>query len=79
MTELTGGQENINKFKDLVAENVRNGYNLEFRHKVEKQPVLTIWKIILLVHVFFSFHMEEEALMNFEKSQMVVLLCHQLI
>ena len=36
MTELTGGQENINKFKDLVAENVRNGYNLEFRHKVEK-------------------------------------------
>ena len=22
MTELTGGQENINKFKDLVAENV---------------------------------------------------------
>ena len=36
MTELTGGQENINKFKDLVAENVRNGYNLEFCHKVEK-------------------------------------------
>ena len=36
MTELTGGQENINKLKDLVAENVRNGYNLEFRHKVEK-------------------------------------------
>ena len=36
MTELTGGQENINKFKDLVAENVKNGYNLEFRHKVEK-------------------------------------------
>ena len=36
MTELTGGQENINKFKDLVAERVRNGYNLEFRHKVEK-------------------------------------------
>ena len=36
MTELTGGQENINKFKDLVAENVRNGYNLEFHHKVKK-------------------------------------------
>ena len=36
MTELTGGQENINKFKDLVAENVQNGYNLEFHHKVEK-------------------------------------------
>ena len=36
MTELTGGQENINKFKDLVAENVRNGYNMEFCHKVKK-------------------------------------------
>ena len=36
MTELTGCLENINKFKDLVAENVRNGYNLEFCHKVEK-------------------------------------------
>ena len=36
MMELTGGQENINKFKDLVAENVQNGYNLEFRRKVKK-------------------------------------------
>ena len=36
MMELTGGQENINKFKDLVAENVRNGYNLKFHHKVER-------------------------------------------
>ena len=36
MMELTGGQENINKFKDLVAESVQNGYNLEFHHKVEK-------------------------------------------
>ena len=34
--KLTGGQENINKFKDLVAENVQNGYNLEFHHNVEK-------------------------------------------
>ena len=64
MTELTGGQKNINKFKDLVAENVQNGYNLEFCHKVKKQPALTIWKITLLMHVFFSFRMEEEALMN---------------
>ena len=79
MTELTGGQENINKFKDLVAENVRNGYNLEFCHKVKKQLVLTVWKITLLMHVFFSFHMEEEALMNYNKSQMAVSLCHQLI
>ena len=38
MMELTGGQENINKFKDLVAEKVRNGYNLEFHPKVEKTP-----------------------------------------
>ena len=36
MTELTGGEENINKFKDLVAENVQNGYNFKFHHKVEK-------------------------------------------
>ena len=36
MMELSGGQENINKFKDLVAENVLNGYNMEFCHKVEK-------------------------------------------
>ena len=64
MTKLTGGQENINKFKDLVAENVRNGYNLEFHHNIKKQPALTIWKITLLMHVFFSFHMEEETLMN---------------
>ena len=40
MTELTGGQENINKFKDLVAENVQNGYNLEFHHNVEKTACL---------------------------------------
>ena len=79
MMELTGGQENINKFKDLVAENVQNGYNLEFHHKVEKLLVLTIWKITLLMHVFFSFHMEEEALMNCEKSLMAVSLCCQLI
>ena len=39
MTELTGGQENINKFKDLVAEIVRNGYNLEFHHKVKKNSL----------------------------------------
>ena len=74
MTELTGHQENINKFKDLVAGNVQDGYNLEFHHKVE-----TTWKITLLMHVFFSFHMEEEALMNYEKSLMAVSLCHQLI
>ena len=79
MTELTAGQESINKFKDLVAENVRNGYNLEFRHKVKEQVVLTTWKITLLMHVFFSFHMEEEALMNYEKSLMVVSLHRQLI
>ena len=79
MTELTGGQENINEFEDLVAENVRNGYHLEFRHKVEKQLVLTIWKITLLMYVFFSFHMEEEALMNYEKGLMVVSLRCQLI
>ena len=36
MTKLIGGQENINKFKDLVAENKCNGYNLEFCHNVEK-------------------------------------------
>ena len=36
MTKLTGGQEHINKFKDLVAENECNGYNLEFCHNVEK-------------------------------------------
>ena len=35
MTKLTGGQENINKFKDLVAENVQNGYNLEFHHNIK--------------------------------------------
>ena len=79
MTELTGGQENISKFKDLVAENVQNGYNLEFRHMVKKQLVLTTWKITLLMHVFFSFHMEEEALMNYEKGLMVVSLRRQLI
>ena len=44
-----------------------------------KQPALTIWKITLLMHVFFSFHMNEEALMSYEKSLMVVLLHHQLI
>ena len=46
---------------------------------LKKQPASTIWKITLLMHVFFSFHMEEEALMNYEKSLMVVLLHHQLI
>ena len=45
----------------------------------KKQPALTIWEITLLTHVFFSFHMEEEALMNYEKSLMVVLLHRQLI
>ena len=34
--ELTGGQENINRFKDLLGENVQNGYNLEFCHNVGK-------------------------------------------
>ena len=34
----------------------------------KKQPALTIWKITLLMHVFFSFHMEEEALMNYKKA-----------
>ena len=46
---------------------------------LKKHPALTIWKITLLMHVFFSFCMEEEALMNYEKSLMVVLLHHQLI
>ena len=36
MTKLTGGQEKINKLKDLVAENVQNGYNLEFHHNIKK-------------------------------------------
>ena len=44
-----------------------------------KQPALTIWKISLLMHVFFTLHMEEEVLMNYEKSLMVVLLHCQLI
>ena len=52
-------------------------WNLVIRSK--KQLVLIIWKITLLMHVFFSFHMEEEALMNYEKGLMVVSLCRQLI
>ena len=74
MMELTGGQENITKFKDLVAENVQNGYNLEFCHNVEKTACFDYME-----KNFVSFHMEEEALMNYEKSLMVVLLHHQLI
>ena len=35
MIELISGQDNMNKFKYLVAENVQNGYNLEFCHKVK--------------------------------------------
>ena len=50
-----------------------------FITRSKKQPVLTIWKITLLMHVFFSFHMEDEALMNYENSLMAVLLCRQLI
>ena len=45
----------------------------------KKEPALTKWKITLLMHVFFSFHMEEKALMNSEKNLMVVLLHRQLI
>ena len=52
-------------------------WNFIIRSK--KQLVLTTWKITLLMHVFFSFHMEEEALMNYEKGLMVVSLCRQLI
>ena len=52
-------------------------WNFVIRSK--KQLVLTIWKITLLMHVFFSFDMEEEALMNYEKSLMVVSLHRQLI
>ena len=47
--------------------------------RLKKQLVLTIWKIALLLHVFFSFHMEEEALMNYKKSLMAVSLHRQLI
>ena len=80
MMEFTGGQENINKFKDLVAENVRNGYNLEFHHKVKTTACFDYMeKISLSMHVFFSFCMEEGALMNYKKSLMVVLLHRQLI
>ena len=68
MTELTGGQENIDKFKDLVAEKVQNGYNLEFHHNVEKTACFDYMKITWLMHVFFSFYMEEEALMNYKKA-----------
>ena len=50
-----------------------------FITRLKKQLVLTIWKITLLMHVFFSFHMEEEGLMNYEKSLMAVLLRSQLI
>ena len=64
MTKLTGGQENINKFKVLVAENVQIGYNLEFHHNIEKTAHFDYMENNLLMHVFFSFHMEEEALMN---------------
>ena len=38
-----------------------------FITRLKKQLVLTIRKITLLMHVFFSFHMEEEGLMNYEK------------
>ena len=78
MTKLTGGQENINMFKDLGAENVQMDITWNFISMLKKQPALTTWKITLLMHVFFSFHMEEEALMN-KKSLMVVLLHCQLI
>ena len=50
-----------------------------FVTRLNKQLVLTIWKITLLMHVFFSFCMEEEGLMNYEKSLMAVLLCRHLI
>ena len=50
-----------------------------FVTRLKKQLVLTIWKITLLMHVFFSFRMEEEGLMNYEKSLMAVLLCLHLI
>ena len=50
-----------------------------FDIRLKKQLVLTTWKITLLMHVFFTFHMEEGALMNYEKGLMVVSLRRQLI
>ena len=37
MTALQGGQENIDKFKQLMGTASKNGYTLEFRNDLNKQ------------------------------------------
>ena len=79
MTELTGGQENINKFKDLVAENVRNGYNLEFRHKVAKTACFDYMENNFVNACILQFLYGRGGFDELQKSLMVVSLHCQLI
>ena len=79
MTELTGGQENINKFKDLVAENVQNGYNLEFHHNVEKTACFDYMENNLVNACILQFPYGRGGFDELQKSLMVVLLHCQLI
>ena len=39
MTALQGGQENLDKFKELMGAASKNGYTLEFRNDLNKQAV----------------------------------------
>ena len=39
VTALQGGQENIDKFKELMRAASKNGYTLEFRNDLNKQAV----------------------------------------
>ena len=79
MTELTGGQENMNKFKDLVAENVQNGYNLEFYHKVEKTACFDYMENNFVNACILQFLYGRGGFDELQKSLMAVLLCHLLI
>ena len=79
MTKLTGGQENINKFKDLVAENVQNGYNLEFHHKVKKTACLDYMENNFVNACILQLPYGRGGFDELQKSLMAVLLHHQLI
>ena len=39
VTALQGGQENLDKFKELMGAASKNGYTLEFKNNLNKQVV----------------------------------------
>ena len=58
---------------------MRNGYNLEFRHKVEKTACFDYMENNFVNACILQFPYGRGALMNYEKGLMVVSLRRQLI